>query len=203
MKLRFRFQIYWAKESLCIHPFREGTWQLLQWWQLHRDEVRILMLMYPHTDLKTLVNGTVLLILKQVVAVLSVYIFVCHFTTWLAALRTSLSILTLHWSSLLSCIYTNTPKVIATQKRFWISQEFWARSLHCLRADLIDTGLLAHFQANLSHTMGTLRAWVWAFDLDPSGSEILGRRMRSDLTVFCYLNKGLQVRLHLKTSFYH
>lgn len=89
MKLWFRlFQTYWAKESLCIHPFGKGTWQL------HRDEVGILMLTFPHTDLKTLENESILLlkqILKQVVSVLSVHIFVCHFTTWLAALKTSLS----------------------------------------------------------------------------------------------------------------
>lgn len=51
--------------------------------------------------------------------------------------------------------------------------------------------------------MGTLRAGFGAFGLDTSGSEILGRRLRSDMVAFCDLNMGLQVKLHLKAALYH
>lgn len=51
--------------------------------------------------------------------------------------------------------------------------------------------------------IGTLRAGFGAFNLDTSGSEILGRRLRSDMVAFCDLNMGLQVRLHLKAALYH
>lgn len=48
---------------------------------------------------------------------------------------------------------------------------------------------------------GTLRAWVWVFDLDPSGSEFLERILKLDVTVSCDLSIDLQVSLHLQPSF--
>lgn len=49
---------------------------------------------------------------------------------------------------------------------------------------------------------GTLGAWVWVFDLNPSGSEFLERILKLDVTVSCDLNMGLEVRLHPRSSFY-
>lgn len=75
--MKLRFHIYWVKEPLCTHPYGVSTWQFPRQWQLHGGQA-ILKLTFPHTDLEMLVNGTVLLlqqILKQLLSVLSVYIF--------------------------------------------------------------------------------------------------------------------------------
>lgn len=48
----------------------------------------------------------------------------------------------------------------------------------------------------------TLRAWVWVFDLGPSGSDFLEKILKLDVTVSCNLSVGLQVRLHPQPSFY-
>lgn len=128
-------------------------------WQLHGGQVRTLELTFPHTDLEMLVNGTVFLlqqVLKQVLSVLSVYIFASFPRLISCPQNLPVQVNTTVGFTVKACslswIYANTPKAIPTQKLVWIRQEIYVKKV---RTCFIQ-GLLACFQTNLAHSCQAL-----------------------------------------------
>lgn len=190
---------YLLSERTPVHPpYGVSTWQFPRQWQLHGGQA-ILKLTFPHTDLEMLVNGTVLLlqqILKQLLSVLSVYIFASfpHLIScpqnFPAQGNTTLGFTLGLLPSLDICKCTQS-------HHYTKALLDWTGILCKEGPDLFDTRSPGMFPDKLGTFMtGTLRAW--SFNLDPSGSEFLENVEIGCDTFLC----GLKVKVHPQPSFY-